>query len=96
VSDVITYDHAQINALVDQLKSIANNYSQTLADLQHDVAPLAHNLGDDAGAYQEVQKNWHQQADTVHQIQSQLNSVVDQANSDMHQTDKSNAGRWHG
>ncbi|MBB4853100.1 ESAT-6 like protein ESXT [Mycobacteroides abscessus subsp. abscessus] len=92
---VITYNHAQIDALVDQLNNIANQYEQTLADLQHDVAPLANNQGQDAGAYQEVQKKWHQQADIVHQIMAQLNGAVHQGNLDAAHTDQNNAGAWH-
>ncbi|WP_234798126.1 WXG100 family type VII secretion target [Mycobacteroides chelonae] len=68
-----------------------------LEELQHDVNPLIQQAeGQEATAYQEYQKAWHQSADDLNQILTQLNSKVDQGNQDAQHTDQSAAGAWHG
>ncbi len=93
----ITYNHGEIDALVADVKGIIGKIQAGLEELQPDVNPLIQQAeGQEATAYQEYQKAWHQSADDLNQILTQLNSKVDQGNQDAQHTDQSAAGAWHG
>ncbi|BAX99200.1 ESAT-6-like protein [Mycobacteroides stephanolepidis] len=91
----ITYNHGEIDALVADVKGVIGKIQAHLEELQHDVDPLIQQAeGQEASAYQEYQKAWHQSADDLNQILTQLNSKVDQGNQDAISTDNSAAGAW--
>ncbi|AKP59624.1 WXG100 family type VII secretion target [Mycobacteroides abscessus] len=92
----ITYNHGEIDALVADVKGIINKFQAGLEELQHDIQPLVQQAeGQEATAYQEYQKAWHQSAEDLNQILTQLNAKVDQGNQDAQHTDQSAAGAWH-
>ena len=92
----ITYNHGEIDALAADVKGIVNKFQAGLEELQHDIQPLVQQSeGQEAAAYQEYQKAWHQSAEDLNQILTQLNSKVDQGNQDAQHTDQSAAGAWH-
>ncbi|MFT9481381.1 WXG100 family type VII secretion target [Mycobacteroides abscessus] len=79
----ITYNHGEIDALVADVKGIINKFQAGLEELQHDIQPLVQQAeGQEATAYQEYQKAWHQSAEDLNQILTQLNAKVDQGNQD--------------
>ncbi|MBA0045722.1 WXG100 family type VII secretion target [Mycobacteroides sp. LB1] len=93
----ITYNHGEIDALVADVKGIVGKLQAGLEELQHDVQPLIQQAeGQEASAYQDYQKSWHQSAEDLNHILTQLNSKVDQGNQDAQHTDQSAAGAWHG
>ncbi|MEU9804830.1 WXG100 family type VII secretion target [Mycobacterium sp. NPDC050853] len=93
----ITYNHGEIDALVADVKGMVEKFQAGLEELRHEIQPLVQQAeGQEATAYQEYQKAWHQSAEDLHQILIQLNSKVDQGNQDAQHTDQSAAGAWHG
>lgn len=91
----ITYNHGEIDALVADVRKTVETFQNGLEELRQELQPLVQQAeGQEATAYQEYQKAWHQSAEDLNHILAQLSSKVDQGNQDAMSTDQSAAGAW--